>query len=128
MLDSFAVLAWLQDEKGSEMVENLLYSAKKRGEPLFLCVINLGEVYYQMVRRAGKDYAEAMLEKLSLLPIEILPCSYELTMDAALIKADYSISLADCFAVAAAIRQKATIFTGDPDFRKVQTLVNIEWL
>lgn len=35
---------------------------------------------------------------------------------------------ADCFAVATAIRERAAIVTGDPEFKKVEKLVEIEWL
>ncbi len=36
-----------------------------------------------------------------------------------------SISYADCFILASAIEHKATIVTGDPEFKKVELLVDI---
>ena len=38
------------------------------------------------------------------------------------------IPYADCFAAATAIKEKATVVTGDPEFRKVEGLVGIDWL
>jgi ribonuclease VapC len=49
-------------------------------------------------------------------------------IDAAKIKAQYPISYADCFAVATAIREKAVVITGDPDFKHVEKIVEIDWL
>jgi predicted nucleic acid-binding protein len=40
----------------------------------------------------------------------------------------YDLSYADCFAVATAIKEKATVVTGDPEVRKVEGLVGIDWL
>ncbi len=48
--------------------------------------------------------------------------------EASKIKARYPISYADCFAVATALRENATIVTGDPEFKTVQKLVEIDWL
>jgi uncharacterized protein len=44
------------------------------------------------------------------------------------IKGQYALSSADCFAVATAIKEKATMVTGEPEFRKVAGLVGIDWL
>jgi predicted nucleic acid-binding protein len=40
----------------------------------------------------------------------------------------YSLSFADCFAVSTARREKARILTGDPEFKKVIDLAEIEWI
>jgi ribonuclease VapC len=49
-------------------------------------------------------------------------------IEAAKIKGQYALSFADCFAVATAVKEKATVVTGDPEFRKVEELVGIDWL
>ena len=36
--------------------------------------------------------------------------------------------LLDCFAVASARKNNAVIMTGDPEFKKIGQLVEIEWL
>ena len=35
---------------------------------------------------------------------------------------------ADCFALASALDRKAAIVTGDPEFKKVEHLVDIHWV
>jgi predicted nucleic acid-binding protein len=49
-------------------------------------------------------------------------------IEAARIKAEYPLSFSDCFAVDTARRENAIILTGDPEFKKVEHLVEIEWL
>ena len=53
---------------------------------------------------------------------------YSLIFRAAEYKAERSSSYADCFALAAAMDQKASIVPGDPEFRKVKHLVNVVWI
>ena len=81
-----------------------------------------------MIRKIGLESAREYLERLTQLPFEIVnPCS-ELIMLAAEIKAQYAISYADCFAVATALKFSAAIITGDPEFKKVEALVKVEWV
>jgi len=58
----------------------------------------------------------------------VLPVPNSLVFQAAEYKAGHSISYADCFALAAAMEQKASIVTGDPEFRKVGHLVKVMWI
>ena len=58
----------------------------------------------------------------------ILPVPNPLIFQAAEYKAEYSLSFADCFALASAIEYKATLVTGDPEFKKVEHLIEITWL
>lgn len=47
---------------------------------------------------------------------------------AAKIKAGHPSSFADCFAAATAKKNNSVIMTGDPEFKKIEDLVAIEWL
>jgi ribonuclease VapC len=38
------------------------------------------------------------------------------------------MSYADCFAVACAVNESAVLVTGDPEFKAVSHLVQIEWM
>jgi len=75
------------------------------------------------------EQADAFLEViLPSLPILIKSNSFDHVIEASKIKARYPLSFADCFAVATAVRENAAILTGDPVFKHVQKLVEIEWL
>jgi ribonuclease VapC len=62
------------------------------------------------------------------LPVEILEASREAVFHAAHIKANYPISYADAFAASAAQALVGKVLTGDPEFKAVENLVNVEWL
>lgn len=128
LLDSYAVLAWIQDEPGAQLVENLLYQAQENKEQVLISIINLGEIYYRCARVQDLSFARDILEKVKLLPVKIYPCPDDLVLEASEIKAQFPIAYADAFAVATALREKARIVTGDPDFKQVKHLVEVEWL
>ena len=128
LLDSYAILLWIQNEPGAQIIEELLLSAKKGQINLAVSEINLGEVYYKCIRRTGKNRAIEILEQFSLLPVEIVPVDWNLICKASELKADIPIAYADCFAIATALLKEATIITGDPEFAQASHLVNIDWL
>ena len=52
--------------------------------------------------------------------LDIVPADQELSELAGELKAVKKMSLADCFAAALAKREKAEIYTGDPEFKTVE--------
>ncbi len=128
LFDSHALLKFSQDEEGADKVEQFLLYSLNRKLKAYLSEINLGEIYYISIRRLGLESAKFYLEQLLDLPIDIVSPSSEIIRGAAEIKAQYAISYADCFAVATALKYSASIITGDPEFKKVDHIVTIEWL
>ncbi len=128
VLDSFAILAHLQDEPAADAVEELLRRGRRGDVLLFMAVVNLGEVLYKTVRRHGSDRAEEALAMLNAFPIETVAVGRELALAGAQIKGSYRMSYADCIATALAQDLEATLVTGDPEFRQVEGLIAIEWL
>ncbi len=128
VLDSFALLAYLQDEPAASRIEKLLDNAAKEKCRLILSIINLGEILYITERRGGVVKAQDALALIRQLPIEILSVDEEIVFAAAHIKANHSISYADSFAVATAVQVNATVVTADPEFHSVETIVKLEWL
>jgi len=128
VLDSFALLAFLQGETGMMRVKAALSAAEQGVCRVSLSWINLGEVLYIIERGKGLRQAREVLARVQALPIEMLEVTSQAVFDAAHIKATHALSYADAFAVAAALRQKATILTGDPEFETVEQIVNVEWL
>lgn len=90
--------------------------------------INAGELYYTIARHMGLDKAEETLANLSTIPVALVPTTWDLIVAAARLKAQWPLSYADCFAAATAIARGATIITGDPEFKRVEHLVSIEWI
>ena len=128
MLDSFALLAYLQDEPVAARIEKLLEGAGQEKYRLLLSIISLGEILYITERRGGLVKAQDTLALIQQLPIEILPADEQTVFAAAHVKANYPISYADSFVVVAGTQEKATIITADPEFRAVEQIVSVEWL
>jgi len=128
LFDSHAIVKWVQKEKGFQKVKSLVTACRDQSLRGYINQINLGEVYYLIIRRAGLSEAKTFLENFFRLSIEVVLPDSDLIWEAAEIKARFSISYADCFAAATALRFKASILTGDPEFKKLGDLVIVEWL
>lgn len=128
ILDSFALLAYLENEVGATIVQERLQAARNNECALFLSTINLGELIYIIERERGLTTAQLALAQVQQLPIQLLEATLTRILAAAHIKAHSPISYADAFVVAAAQELQATILTGDPEFAKVAVPVKIEWL
>lgn len=125
IFDSHALLKLFQKEPGHERVVQLLGDIKRKGTPKYINAINLGEIIYSTKREFGDQKKLETLANIERLKFTILPVSNNLIFQAAEYKANYSISYADCFALASAIEHKAAIVTGDPEFKKVKHLAEI---
>jgi ribonuclease VapC len=128
VLDAYALLVFYQDERGSDTVEGVIRSAEAGKLDVFVSEINLGEVHYKTIRRIGLEGAKELLAQFHQLPVEVIPPSSEIILYASEVKAEHAISYADCFAVASAMKVEGKVLTGDPEFRKVEHLVGIEWI
>ncbi len=128
VFDSHAVLKFSQDETGADRVEELLTASQDGKIQAFMNEINLGEIYYITIRKLGHEFAKEFLEHFHNLPIEMVPASWDIVALASEIKARYTLSYADCFAVASALKHKAALVTGDPEFKNVEHMVEIDWI
>ncbi len=128
VLDSYAILAHLQAEVGGAAVRALMEAARDRQAVLNLSLINLGEVYYILYRERGEAQAEAVLNDIRILPITLYPATEERIMAAARLKAGFPIAYADAFAAALAQELGALLVTGDPEFKSIESQVEVMWL
>ncbi|HAW50115.1 TPA: hypothetical protein DCX16_04110 [bacterium] len=71
---------------------------------------------------------KCLLKLFRLLPIKTVPITEDLVFQASEIKAEFSIPYCDCFAIATSIKKNGIIITGDPDFKKVEKVVKVEWI
>ena len=127
-LDTFAILAYLQDEPSAPRIEELLELAGKGKCRLALSLINLGEILYIAERQGGTPKAHDILRLIGSLPILIIPADEQMVFAAAHIKANHPVSYADAFAAAVAEILNGTLLTGDPEFQAVEEIIRVEWL
>ena len=128
VVDAHALLRFLQDEEGAEIVEQHLKKAHMGEVNLYMSEINLGEVYYMTVRRIGVEPARVKLNEIRQLSLEFVPTLWSLVQSAAELKAEYAVSYADCFAAATAMDLEAVVMTGDPEFKKLARVVEAIWV
>lgn len=120
-------MAFLQDEPGAEKLDDLFERAAT-SQPVFITSVNWGEVKYQMLRKRGPEGWASAAEKLSTLPIAVVVVDRELAEAAADLKASKNLGYADCIAAALAKVRRADLWTGDPDFKRVESQVHVVWL
>lgn len=128
VLDSWALIAFFEDEPAAEAVEKILEQATAEKHKLLISVVNWGEVYYNTMREVSEAAAEQKLKEMATMPIEIVEADLNLTKQAAIFKATKKMSYADCFGAALAKIRNAAFVTGDPEFKEVEKEIKINWL
>lgn len=130
VLDSWALMAFFEDEPAAEEVEKFLTQAAAGRQKLLLSAVNWGEIYYTIMREVSQEAAEQTAREIVALPIEIagLGDDLALTRQAAIFKARHKMAYADCFAAALAKARNAELLTGDPEFHEVEKEIKVHWL
>jgi predicted nucleic acid-binding protein len=131
VLDSWAMLAWLQGEEPARArVRELLERASRGKTKVSISLINASEVFYLIARRHGAAPAGRFLADLATTPIQALLPDRRLILAAARLKSRYPISYADAFAVETAREQDAILVTGDPELWQLskQEPIHLLWV
>ena len=128
VLDSWSVLALLQDEPQAEQIENLIADAQEQGEDVLMCVVNAGEVWYILARQISRADADVSMNELRHMGIQLVDVNWELTRMAAGFKVRGGLSYADAFAAALAKQHNCDLVTGDREFRMVEDEIKVRWL
>lgn len=128
VLDSWAIIAYLEDEAAAEKVADIIADAHEQEIPLFISVVNAGEVWYIVARETSPAEADASIKQLQGLGVKFVDADWELAKTAGHFKSQYKMSFADCFAAALTQQKKAHLATGDLEFKQVTSEISIEWL
>ena len=115
ILDACAVLAFFDGEEGAVTVRGLLDQARNHEVTLTMNAANLIEVYYDRIRVAGKEQADAVIQDIyETFPVSIIETlNPAIVREAARLKAVGKMSFADTILVATARCIGATIVTCD---------------
>lgn len=128
IFDSFAIIAYLNNEKGSDQIGQILIAAKSGKAKIYIHAVNLGEVYYHAFKEEGESVANVIWGTVKNYPLEI---SYELDegllLDVCRIKGRYPVSYADAFALMMAKRYDCHLVTGDPEIKRVE-IAKLVWI
>ncbi len=112
VLDASAMVAYLRDEDGAEIVESALLDDEAVA---YAHRINVIEVFYDFHRDGGETAAQTALEQLDALGVRVVDdLSTSLWQDAARLKSQWRrVSLADCFGVALTRQMQGEFVTAD---------------
>jgi predicted nucleic acid-binding protein len=128
VLDTWAVIAYLEDEPSGEQIEELIGTAHEEQIPIYMCVVNVGEVWYTIAREVSEAEANTSVKMLSDLRIQFENADWEITREAARFKSQNRMSYADCYAAALAKLRKADLITGDNEFKPLDGEIKISWV
>ncbi len=127
VLDSYALMAFFEDEPGADFVRGLIHKAVESDTNLLMSVVNLGEVWYSIARTNSPETADQYIHEIKGMGIEIIDADWTLTRQAAAFKVKGNISYGDCFAAALAKLRKAELITGDDEFKVLKDQIKIQW-
>jgi predicted nucleic acid-binding protein len=127
VVDSWAMVAWVQQEPAAPLVRQFLLDADSGGVELCMSWINVAETFYILAKRKSLDVAEEFLSRLPSLPIRVMLADEKGIMAAARIKAAHPVAFGDAFAIALAQTEKASVITGDNEIRRC-AVVPVDWI
>jgi ribonuclease VapC len=129
VLDSSALLRYIDNEAGAERVEHLLGVCVAGKAAVCISAVQWGEIAGNLRRRLGALQEKRILSSLLPSESEIVPVSGERAVRAAEIKVDRKVSYADAIALELALSfPDHVLVTADYGFKDVADLARIEFL
>jgi uncharacterized protein len=116
VFDSYALISFFRKELTYTTVRDLLVKIANNESEAFISSVNVGEIYYMLVRKGNAKIADAAIASLKQFPLTFIDPDFNMCLEAAALKAKFSFSYADAFAAALTISKKATLVTGDREF------------
>lgn len=127
LLDTSALLTLRDKEDGAERVADLLQLVRNGESRCLACFMSRMEVLHHVWKDEGERNGRLADAQLQSLPIHWVPCSDALLEQAASIKANHALSVADAWIAAAAQREGAVLVHKDPEFSAL-VQISQEWL
>jgi len=114
VFDACALISYLNDEPGSNIVDDLFKKALDGEIDICMNIVNLIEVHYANIRNLGKEQAAVILENILASPIHVVSAvSDTVFLQSSRLKADYKCSLADAIGLATAMDLSGQFVTSD---------------
>jgi uncharacterized protein len=119
VLDTSALLAYIENEPGSNEVEGLFTRSLDGEATLFVSSVSYIEVFYVSWREQGEEVAIERLELLNDLPLQQEPLAESLIEIVGEIKVKGAMSFADCCIAGLAKLKQATLVHKDPEYEQI---------
>lgn len=127
VVDAQPFVGAFKDEPIRPIVARIVADTIEGRFDLRMTSVNAGEVVYGVERSLGAEPGRRALRDIQDW-LDIVPADVELALRAGWFKLRGGISYADCFAAALAHREGIPLITGDPEFHRVEDMVQIAWL
>ena len=124
ILDTSAILTYIEDEDGSDYVENLLIEAEKGIVDIYVSFISLTEVFYITLREKDEPLAVGRIKLMQSLAVKIQESDEMVNIKAGKLKARNSISLADAYIAALCQIHNGILVHKDPEYEKLASEIN----
>lgn len=128
VLDSYALLTFLENESGADKISELIKNARDRDKALLISSLTLAEIYYTIYKISDKEAAENTLKIIETLPIDVVSIDKNISIIAAEIKINNKMPYLDCYTAALAKEMKAELITGNKDYKKLDNILKIIWI
>ena len=129
VLDSSAILRYLEDEAGSDRVAEILKDHMAGRCEAVICSLHWGEVAGQTCKGRGAGAMERVLSRLAAFGIRVVSVDADRAVRAALIKFRRAVPYVDAFGVELTTDSPESVFvTADFDFKGARRDVKIEFL
>ena len=124
ILDTSALLAYIEDEDGAEYAEDLLIRAERNEIAIYIAFVSLTEVMYITLQEKDENTAQARVDLIKSLSCIVEESSETLNFTAARLKAKNHISLADAYIAALCRERNGILVHKDPEFEKLSPAIN----
>ena len=128
ILDASAMLAYLNNEDGVEIIDEVLERGGRNEAKIFITAMDLAEIFHIVLKKEGRDKALKTILLIKNLPVESVGLDESLLMLAGEIRVQFPLSLGDALVAALAKTRKAKIITGDSDFKGLEKEIECVWI
>jgi predicted nucleic acid-binding protein len=129
VLDSSAVLRYLDGEAGSDRVSEIIKDHMAGTCEAVVSSVHWGEIAGQVCKKRGREALDIVLSRLAAFGIPVVPVDAGRAVRTALIRLKISIPYVDAFGVELTADSRERIFvTADFDFKVASRQVKIEFL
>lgn len=123
ILDTSALLTYIEDEKGSDAIDDILIKAEKGEVRIYISFISLTEVYYITMQEKGESEALRRISLIQSLSLTVEESNEDLNLKAGSLKAANRISIADAYIAALCQQYEGILVHKDPEFESLSTLI-----
>ncbi|MFZ2955441.1 MAG: type II toxin-antitoxin system VapC family toxin [Candidatus Ozemobacteraceae bacterium] len=120
VLDTSALLAYIENEDGVADVERVLLETLDDQHKIYVSVVSFIEVFYISCQEQGQKVATERMQFLKDLPLIQEPLNEKFIEVVGALKASHTMSFADCCIAGLAKEKNAVLIHKDPEFEQVE--------